>query len=67
MIRDLTADQVAAELTTVERAAATGDASVGPRQQLLYRYMSAHPELDEETLTNALGCPMRGQGLSCNV
>ncbi|HZX53839.1 MAG TPA: lytic transglycosylase domain-containing protein [Ilumatobacteraceae bacterium] len=57
-IRDLTADQVAAELTTVERAASTGDASVGQRQQLLYRYMSAHSELDE-AVTTAVGDDVR--------
>jgi hypothetical protein len=34
----------------VELAAAGGDSSVGPRQQLLYRYLSAHPELDEAVL-----------------
>src|ERR1043165_484187 len=40
------AAQVAAELTSVEQAAGRGDATVGVRQQLLYRYLAAHPELD---------------------
>src|ERR1043165_5031482 len=47
---DLTAEQLAAELTTVEQAAAKGDATVGQRQQLLYRYMSGHPDLDEAVI-----------------
>src|SRR6187549_3572568 len=47
---DLTAEQLATELSAVERAAAGGDATVGQRQQLLYRYMSAHPDLDETVI-----------------
>ena len=47
---DLTAEQLATELSAVERAAAKGDAAVGQRQQLLYRYMSAHPDLDEAVI-----------------
>jgi hypothetical protein len=47
---DLTAEQLAAELTTVEQAASRGDGSAGLRQQLLYRYLAAHPELDEASL-----------------
>ena len=47
---DLTAEQLATELTAVEQAAAKGDATVGQRQQLLYRYMSAHPDLDETVI-----------------
>lgn len=54
----LTAAQVAAELTAVERAAGSGDGRVGVRQQLLYRYLSAHPELDEAVLT-AVGHDVR--------
>lgn len=59
MIRgDLTAAQVAAELTAVERAAASGDATVGARQQLLYRYLSGHTDLDEAVLA-AVGDDVR--------
>jgi membrane-bound lytic murein transglycosylase B len=49
---DLGASELAAELTDVERAAGRGDAGVGARQQLLYRYLSAHAELDEAVLTS---------------
>ena len=45
-----TAAEVAAELTAVEQAAGRGDSSVGVRQQLLYRYMAAHPDLDDAVL-----------------
>jgi len=58
IVGDLSADQLAAELTTVEQAAANGDASVGERQQLLYRYLSAHPDLDE-TVIAAVGTDVR--------
>jgi hypothetical protein len=47
---NITAEQVAAELTAVERAAGQGDANAGLRQQLLYRYLAAHPELDAALL-----------------
>jgi len=50
VVGDLTGDQLAAELTTVEQAAANGDASVGRRQQLLYRYLAAHADLDETVI-----------------
>lgn len=46
----LTAEQLAAELTAVERAAAAGDAHVGARQQLIYRYLSGHADLDDTVL-----------------
>jgi membrane-bound lytic murein transglycosylase B len=46
----LTATDLAGQLTTVERAAEQGDGSVGVRQQLLYRYLAAHPELDDAVL-----------------
>ncbi len=49
---DLSADDLAIELTTVEQAAALGNGSVGQRQQLLYRYLSAHPDLDEAVLAS---------------
>lgn len=54
----LSAEQLAGELTSVERAAARSDASVGQRQQLLYRYLSAHSELDEPVLA-AVGGDVR--------
>jgi hypothetical protein len=41
---------VAAELTDVERAAAAGDASVGQRQQALYRYLTIHPDLNDPVI-----------------
>lgn len=46
----LTAAQVAGELGAAEVAAVGGDGSVGVRQQLLYRYLAAHPELDDAVL-----------------
>jgi membrane-bound lytic murein transglycosylase B len=49
---ELSADELAIELTTVEQAAARGDGSVGQRQQLLYRYLSAHADLDEAVLAS---------------
>jgi hypothetical protein len=55
---DFTAEQMAAELTAVEQAASRGDGSVGLRQQLLYRYLAAHPELDEASLA-AIAADMR--------
>ena len=54
----LTTEQVAAALTLVERAAATGDGSVGVRQQLLYRYLAANPRLDDAVLA-AVGDDVR--------
>ena len=58
IIGDLTADDIAGQLTAVERSAATGDGSDGVQQQLLYRYLSAHPELDAAVLT-AVGDDVR--------
>ena len=55
---ELSVEQLAGELTSVERAAARRDASVGQRQQLLYRYLSAHSELDEPVLA-AVGDDVR--------
>jgi membrane-bound lytic murein transglycosylase B len=55
---DLTASQVAAEVTNAERAAAASDESVGASQQLWYRYLAAHPELDEAVLA-AVGDDVR--------
>jgi hypothetical protein len=55
---DLTADQVAAELTIVERAAAANDETIGVSQQRWYRYLAAHPDLDEEVIA-ALGDDVR--------
>jgi hypothetical protein len=49
---------LAAFLTSAERAAAAGNDSEGVRQQLLYRYMSAHPELDAAVLA-AVGDDVR--------
>jgi hypothetical protein len=49
---ELSAEQLAGELTSVERTAARGVASVGQRQQLLYRYLSAHSEIDEPVLAS---------------
>lgn len=55
---NLTAEQLAGALTEVERAAAGGDGSVGVRQQLLYRYLSGHAELDAAVLA-AVGDDVR--------
>ena len=46
----LAAADLARELTEAESAAARGDGSAGRRQQLLYRYLSAHAELDDAVL-----------------
>jgi len=54
----LAADDIANQLTAIERAATTGDGSGGARQQLLYRYLSAHPELDAAVLA-AVGDDVR--------
>ena len=47
---DLTSDELAGQLNSVELAAGGGDSSAGVRQQLLYRYSAAHPELDDAVL-----------------
>jgi hypothetical protein len=44
------AEDLAAELTNVERASATGDGSVGQRQQFLYRYLATHVDLVEPVI-----------------
>ncbi|MEO8266332.1 MAG: lytic transglycosylase domain-containing protein [Ilumatobacteraceae bacterium] len=49
---DIDAADLARELSTVERAAAAGDAGVGVRQQLLYRYLAAHSSYDEVVLAS---------------
>ena len=49
---------MAAQLTEVELAAADGDGSAGVRQQLLYRYLAAHPQLDQPVLA-AVGADVR--------
>ncbi len=55
---DLSAADIANQLTAAEQAAAAGDGTGGVRQQLLYRYLSAHPELDEGVLA-AVGDDVR--------
>jgi membrane-bound lytic murein transglycosylase B len=47
---DLTAEELAGQLSSVEVAAGSGDAAAGVHQQLLYRYLAAHPELDDAVL-----------------
>ena len=49
---DIDASELARELSTVERTAAAGDANVGVRQQLLYRYLAAHPSYDATVLAS---------------
>jgi hypothetical protein len=58
IVADLNAEGLAAFLTEAERAAAAGNDSEGVRQQLLYRYMSAHPDLDAAVLA-AVGDDVR--------
>ena len=48
----LSAADIAAALSEVERAAGRGDRGVGARQQLLYRYLSAHADFDAAVLAN---------------
>ncbi len=55
---DVTAEALAGELNSVELAAGKGDAGAGVRQQLLYRYLAAHPELDDAVLA-AIGDDVR--------
>ena len=47
---DIDAAELARELSTVERAARSGNAEVGVRQQLLYRYLAAHASFDDAVL-----------------
>ena len=49
---NLGAAELATALSEVELAAASGDSSVGPRQQLLYRYLSAHADFDNTVLAD---------------
>jgi hypothetical protein len=58
IVVDLTAEGLAAFLTSAERAAASGIDSEGVHQQLLYRYLSTHPELDAAVLA-AVGDDVR--------
>jgi hypothetical protein len=55
---ELTAEALTALLNEAERRAASGDGSTGVRQQLLYRYLSAHPDLDAGVLA-AIGDDVR--------
>ncbi len=50
IVDEMSAEDLAGELTDIERAAARGDGTVGVRQQLLYRYLSGHAELDNAVL-----------------
>lgn len=56
--RDLNADELAGQLTAVERTAGGGYGTVGEHQQLLYRYLAAHPDLDDAVLA-AVGADVR--------
>ena len=55
IVENLSAADVATALSEVELAAAHGDGSAGPRQQLLYRYLSAHADFDDAVLANVAG------------
>ena len=55
---DLSADELAGQLTAVERTAGGGHGSVGQHQQLLYRYLGAHADLDDAVLA-AVGADVR--------
>jgi membrane-bound lytic murein transglycosylase B len=54
----LSADELAGQLTELERTAGAGYGSVGQHQQLLYRYLSAHADLDDAVLA-AVGADVR--------
>jgi membrane-bound lytic murein transglycosylase B len=56
--RDLSADELAGQLTAVERTAGGGYGSVGQHQQLLYRYLATHGDLDDAGLA-AVGADVR--------
>ena len=56
--RDLSADELAGQLTALERTAGGGNGSVGQQQQLLYRYLAAHSDLDDAVLA-AVGDDVR--------
>ena len=47
---NLSADELAGELTALERTAGAGYGSVGRHQQLLYRFLAAHADLDDSVL-----------------
>jgi hypothetical protein len=55
IVENLSAADVTTALSEVELAAARGDGSIGPRQQLLYRYLSAHADFDDAVLANVAG------------
>ena len=50
IISNLNADELAGELTALERTAGAGYGSIGRHQQLLYRYLAAHADLDDAVL-----------------
>jgi membrane-bound lytic murein transglycosylase B len=54
----LSADELAGQLTALERTAGGGYGSVGQNQQLLYRYLSANADLDDAVLA-AVGADVR--------
>ena len=54
----LTAAELAGELTALERTAGAGYGSVGQHQQLLYRYLAAHADLDDAVIA-AVGADVR--------
>ena len=54
----LNAAELAGELTALERTAGGGFGSVGQHQQLLYRYLAAHADLDDAVLA-AVGGDVR--------
>jgi membrane-bound lytic murein transglycosylase B len=56
--RHLSAGELAGQLTALERTAGEGFASVGQHQQLLYRYLAAHADLDDAVL-DAVGADLR--------
>ena len=51
-------DELAGQLTSIERTAGEGFGSVGQHQQLLYRYLAAHADLDDAVLA-AVGADVR--------
>ena len=55
---NLSADELAGELTALERTAGDGYGSIGRHQQLLYRYLAAHADLDDAVLA-AVGDDVR--------
>jgi hypothetical protein len=55
---NLSAVELAGELTALERTADAGYGSIGRHQQLLYRYLAAHADLDDAVLA-AVGDDVR--------